>query len=99
MDAQTWMVVIVGALFGLVGIIYAFLRTTATKTETKLDEVVDDIADVKQRLTKVETKVERIESEVDSLRKRFHDLYDYTLRGVGTLLQDFKSEVMRLLGK
>lgn len=93
------MLLIVGAFLGLVGVIYGILRSTQTKTDEKLDQHITQDVEAHERLARLETKVETLEEEVTSLRKRFHDLYDYVMRGVGALIQDFKAEILRLIGK
>lgn len=93
------MVVIVGALFALVGVVYAYLRSTQTKTDERLEAHVKQDIEAHERLARLETKVETLESEVSNLRKRFHDTLDQAKKLMYELYSEFKAEVLRLIGK
>jgi F0F1-type ATP synthase membrane subunit b/b' len=93
------MLALVGGLGALVGIIYAYLRATQTKTDDRLDKHIEHDVEAHERLAKLETKVERIEIELDGVRKRLHDAMDDAKRLMWELYEEFKAEVRRLIGK
>lgn len=110
MDWLAFASIVVGVIVS-VGI--AIHKAGQARSERNIKRLDDHIAeDVKahERIVRLETKVERLEGEVDSLRKRFHDVVDAAKRGSWELINDhrekinealaaFKAEIMRLLGK
>ena len=86
----------------VVPIAVALHKSGQSRSERNVKRLDDHIAeDVKahERLAKLETKVDRLEVEVDGIRKRLHDSLDHLKRGLWDLFQDFKAEVLRLIGK
>jgi hypothetical protein len=96
---KTWIVVIAGALFGLIGVVYQLTRSAQVKTDEKVEAVKDDVGDLKQDIAQLKTRVEHLEIEVHGLRKRFHDSVDSAKKLMWELYQEFMAEVRRMIGK
>ena len=104
-------VAIVVAIVVPVGLaIHAAGRARSERNVKRLDDHIAEDVKAHERLARLETKVDTLETEVDGLRKRFHDTWDAAKRGTWELLDEhrekmadalaaFKAEIMRLIGK
>lgn len=64
--------------------------------------IVED-AKVRERLASLETDTEQAKEEIKTLRQRWHDLRDGTVRETWQMMQErfeaFRAELLRLIGK
>jgi hypothetical protein len=74
-------------ILGLVGVVYTSLRKSEERTDKRLDEHIYEDVKAHERLARLETKVEQHDVEIQSLRDRWHDFRDITLRKVADMFK------------
>lgn len=76
------------AIFGLIGIIYAAVRSRQDRQDGRLEHHIDEDVKVHERVSVIESKVVQLEREQGGMRTRLHDLASDVTKIVGRLFKD-----------
>ncbi len=99
MDAKFWatVVAIVVAIVVPVGISIARSARARRDRDTKrLDDHITEDIKAHERIARIEIRVDRLEQEQDSMRRRFHDFRENTLKELWQLFADWKDQIIAM---
>lgn len=91
-----WVASLIGVIIlGLVGVVYASLRKSVERTDERIDEHIGEDVKAHERLARLETKVEQHDTEIRSLRVRWHEFRNETMKSAWEYFEERMARVFK----